>query len=549
MVLMALAQAEQGRAVGTHQARDVGADDLHAHLFFKGAENCLIVESTALHHDLAAQLLGAGCADDLVQRVLDHTDGQTGGNVLDGSAVLLGLLDRAVHKHGAAAAQIHGAVCEQAESGELLDIIAQCLSKGLQKAAAAGGAGLVQEDVADGTILDLEALHVLTADVDDEVHVRHEVFCCREVGHGLHEAEVAAEGVLDQLFAVAGGGHAGHLEAGVLFIDLQQLLPDKRQRVAEVRLIVGVEDLALLVHDHQLDGGGAGVDADMHRAALGAERHPRHAVGHMAGMECLVLFLVGEEGRLAGVGRRGGVLIQRSGHVREDELLVGVEGSAQRDVEQAVLGAGAGDAQCLVEALAQHGAEGQRTAQIEDIALDGASLCQTGDGLVDHGLVDAGRDVLGLCALIDEGLHVALGENAAAGCDGVCTGGLFGRLVHLIGTHLEQGRHLVDESARAAGAAAVHPDFGAVGQEQDLCILTAQLDDAVRRRDELFDRHAGGEHLLHERHAAAVGQAHAGGAGDAEQRFPAMQLLCVDAAQQLLRLFQNVAVVALIRRI
>ena len=91
----------------------------------------------------------------------------------------------------------------------------------------------------------------------------------------------------------------------------------------------------------------------------------------MAGMEYLVLFLVGEEGRLAGVGGRGGVLIQRSGHVREDELLVGVEGSAQRDVEQAVLGAGTGDAQCLVEALAQHGAEGQRTAQIEDIAWMG----------------------------------------------------------------------------------------------------------------------------------------------------------------------------------
>ena len=34
-----------------------------------------------------------------------------------------------------------------------------------------------------------------------------------------------------------------------------------------------------------------------------------------------------------------------------------------------------------------------------------------------------------------------------------------------------------------------------------------------------------------------------------QQRFPAVQLLCVDAAQQLLRLFQNVAVMALIRRI
>ena len=147
------------------------------------------------------------------------------------------------------------------------------------------------------------------------------------------------------------------------------------------------------------------------------------------------------------------------------------------------------------------------------------------------------------------GCSVALGENAAAGCDGVCTGGLFGRLVHLIGTHLEQCRHLVDESTRAAGAAAVHADFGAVGQEQDLCILTAQLDDAVRRRDELFDRHAGGEHLLHKGHAAAVGQTHASRTGDAQQCLVSVQVLCIDTAQQLLRLFQNVAVVALIRRI
>ncbi len=58
MVLMALAQAVQGRAVSAHQTGDVGADDLHAHLFFKGAEHGFIVEGAALHHDLAAQLFG-----------------------------------------------------------------------------------------------------------------------------------------------------------------------------------------------------------------------------------------------------------------------------------------------------------------------------------------------------------------------------------------------------------------------------------------------------------------------------------------------------------
>ena len=144
------------------------------------------------------------------------------------------------------------------------------------------------------------------------------------MGHGLHEAEVAAEGVLDQLFAVAGGGHAGHLEAGVLFIDFQQLLPDKGQRVAEVRLIVGVEDLALLVHDHQLDGGGAGVDADMHRAALGTEGHAGHTVGHVAGVERLILLLAGEQRRLAGIGSGSGVLVQRSGYLDEHKFLIGI---------------------------------------------------------------------------------------------------------------------------------------------------------------------------------------------------------------------------------
>ena len=194
-VLAALAQAEEGRAVSAHQTGDVGADDLDAHLLLEGAEDGLIVEGTALHDDLPAQLFGAGRTDDLVQRVLDDADGQARRDILDGRAVLLGLLDRAVHEDGAAAAQIHGAVGEEAEGRELLDIVAQCLREGLQKAAAAGRAGFVQEDVADGTIFDLEALHILTADVDDEVHVRHEVFCCREVGHGLHEPEVAAEGV------------------------------------------------------------------------------------------------------------------------------------------------------------------------------------------------------------------------------------------------------------------------------------------------------------------------------------------------------------------
>ncbi len=117
-------------------------------------------------------------------------------DVLNGGAVLLGLLHAGVHKHGAAAAQVHGPVGKQAQGGKVLDVVAQRLGEGLQKAAAAGGAGFVQEDVADGTVLDLEALHVLTADVDDEIHIRHKVLGGGKVGHGFHHAQIGGNAVL-----------------------------------------------------------------------------------------------------------------------------------------------------------------------------------------------------------------------------------------------------------------------------------------------------------------------------------------------------------------
>ena len=504
VIFMALAQAVQGSAVSTHQTGNVRPDDLHAHLLFKGAKHSFIIEGTALYHDLAAQLFRAGGADHLVQRVLDHADGQTCRDILDAGTVLLCLLDRAVHEHGAAAAQVHRAVCEQTQCGKLLDIVAQCLCKGLQKAAAAGGTGLVQEDVADGTILDLEALHVLPADINDEIHVRHKVFGSGEMCHRFHQTVIAAESVFHQFLTVAGGGDACHLQPRVLFVNLEQLLPDEGQRVAKVGLIVGVQNLALFVHHHQLDGGRTGIDADMHRPAVGTKSHAGHTMGHVPCVESLVLLLAGEQRRLAGIGSSGGVLVQRSGYLGEHKFLVGIQRSAQRHIQQTVLRADSGHVQRLIKALAQHGAEGERAAQIEDIALDGAALCQTGDGLVDHSLIDTGGDVLGAGTLIDQRLHITFGKHAAAGGDGIGTLRLLCSLVHFIGAHLQQGSHLVDESTGAAGTAAVHAHLGAVGQKQDLGVLAAQLNDAIGLWHKALDRHAGGEHLLHKGHATAV---------------------------------------------
>ena len=59
---------------------------------------------------MAAQLLGTAHANDLIQRIFDHADGQAGGDVFDGNTVLLRLLDGGVHKHRAARAQVYGLI-------------------------------------------------------------------------------------------------------------------------------------------------------------------------------------------------------------------------------------------------------------------------------------------------------------------------------------------------------------------------------------------------------------------------------------------------------
>ena len=85
-----------------------------------------------------------------------------------------------------------GCLANRPSLAEVGDVIAQGLGKGLDKGAAAGGAGLVEHDGVHGAVADLEALHVLAADVDDEIHVRVEVGGSVVVGHRLHQTQVTA---------------------------------------------------------------------------------------------------------------------------------------------------------------------------------------------------------------------------------------------------------------------------------------------------------------------------------------------------------------------
>ena len=142
-VAPALLLGVEGRAVGAHQPGDGGPDDVLANLLLKGPQHRVVEERAALHHNVVAQAAGVHHPDNLVQGVFHHAGGKARGDILNGGAVLLGLLYGGVHKHRAAGAQVHGAVGKEAQLGEIRHLIAQGPGKGLQKAAAAGGARLV----------------------------------------------------------------------------------------------------------------------------------------------------------------------------------------------------------------------------------------------------------------------------------------------------------------------------------------------------------------------------------------------------------------------
>ncbi len=334
---------------------------------------------------------------------------------------------------------------------------------------------------------------------------------------------VAGEGVADQVLAVPGDGRAAQdhpvAAAGV---DLPQLRQDDLDGVALVGVVEGVEDGARRVDDDNLGGGGPGVDAEIGLAPIRREVPGGDAHGGVAGGEGVVIGLAGEERvhRIDGRGVLGGVFEQA--HERVEVLRVarlGAQGRADGGEAVAVLREDrvlCVEPQGLHEPLPQALEEVERPAEEDDLPGQLAALGQTGDGLIDHGLEDGRSDVLLPPALVEDGLDVALGEDAAAGGDGIDLLVAEGQLVQLAHGDVEQGGHLVDEGPCAAGTGAVHAFLQGPAEEDDLGVLAAELDDGVGAGDEGPHRGGGGVDLLDEVQPGGLGHAEAGGAGDEE---------------------------------
>ena len=288
-------------AEGAHYSCNIRADGLDTGNLLESPEYCIIIEGAALDDDVFSQVPGIGQLDDLEKGVFDDRIGQAGGDVRDRSPLLLGLLDLRIHEDRAAGAQVNRVLCEEGFFGEVFDRIIQGLGEGLDEGAAAGGAGLVQLDRVDGAVLDLDALHVLAADIEDAVNLGVEESSRIVVGDGLDFSVVQLEGGFQEGLPVAGGAGVDNVRIGrELFLDLLHG-PDGGQKGRALIIIVErIYEFAVFVHEGQLGRGGSGINPKEEIPAgffefPGLYMGPGVALG-----EGVVLGLVLEEGLHAG---------------------------------------------------------------------------------------------------------------------------------------------------------------------------------------------------------------------------------------------------------
>ncbi len=194
----------QSGAEGSHDAGDVRANHVAAGDFLQCTQYGVVIKCAALHDDVPAKLRGGGDLHHLEQSILDDGVGKACRDVGYAGAFLLGLLDAGVHENGAAGAKVDGILGKKRRLCKVHYRIIQRFCKGLDKGAATGGTGLVQGNGIYGTVPNADAFHILSADVENAVHLRVKIRSTVVVRNGFDLAPVQPECGLHQRFAVAG---------------------------------------------------------------------------------------------------------------------------------------------------------------------------------------------------------------------------------------------------------------------------------------------------------------------------------------------------------
>ena len=283
---------DQSSAESAHDAGDIGPDHQAVRNGLQGPQDRVIIEGTALDDDISAQLGSVRYFDDLEQGILDDGISQAGGDVRHIGAFLLGLFDTGIHKDGTSCSQVNGMGGKEGCPGEILDGIVQGSGERFNEGAAAGGAGLVEQDIVNSAVADPDAFHILAADIQDAVHIGIKEGGRVIMGNGLDLTVIQHEGGLEQGFAVA--GRAGTHDPGVGRDQVMDLMdgPDGgHNRVAVVIAVERVEQGAVFTDHGQLGRGGTGVDAQIAVAVVVLQGTLADSRLIVAGQEAVIFLL------------------------------------------------------------------------------------------------------------------------------------------------------------------------------------------------------------------------------------------------------------------
>ena len=215
----------------------------------------------------------------------------------------MGLLDAGVHKDRATAAQVDRSSRMQRLFGKVLDAVAQAAGKGLDKGAAARRAGLVEHDVLYDAVLDAQALHVLAADIQDELDAGKHLLRTAQMGNRLDLSAIGFDGFKQETLAIAGDGGMTQLYQQVAVVvfghgipKLTQHTAASAQNVAFVRGVKALEQLSVLTDQRAFERRGASIDSQVDLAAIRREVCAGHGMLGMALVEFAILVLVGKQG-------------------------------------------------------------------------------------------------------------------------------------------------------------------------------------------------------------------------------------------------------------
>ncbi len=190
--------------------------------------------------------------------------------------------------------------------------------------------------------------------------------------------------------------------------------------------------------------------------------------------------------------------------------------------------------------------EMQGAAQESHMTADRLAAGQTTDGLIDDSLEDGYGQVLLGGTLIDQGLDIRFGKNAAAGrdlVDGLIVSGI---LIQACRICFKKAGHLVNKRTCTAGTDSVHTLFHiAVLEIDDFGILAAELNRHIRLRREMAERCGNRDDLLNKRNIDIFGNGHAAGAGDHGMQLDIPKLI-VSFADQVQKRFADVGEMPLI---